>query len=124
MATKNDIIYYLENTYDCVHISDILLKIDLMRSDGRTQWVYIGVSETEAHIYSYFANVEDYTPNQILPFASDNSQFGVNLIGDKYALVHIVGFTNLIATDLPDQFAMLAVSADSLESMLKSMDTF
>jgi hypothetical protein len=124
MATKEDVVYYLESTYNYEHLSDILLKVEYPRSNGRNQWVYVGISDKLIYFYSYFANLADYTPNQLLPIASQESYYGTQIVGDKYCLVNVIEYSNLITSDLYVQIGTLAVSADELEQFLNSRDSF
>ncbi len=127
MATRDEIFYYISQNYDYVQVSEMLLKVELLKRDGRSQEVFVGGDSAEGSpilLYSHFAHSSDVEAERCLRIASQQSSFGMQLINGFYVLCHSVKGKCMEASDIRTEIGLLAIEADEVEKSLLGSDDY
>jgi hypothetical protein len=115
MATKIEVMNFLNQKYDFDHVSDNMVKFVFNVDGGRTQLVFAWVNDDFMVISSPFASEDAITPNLAFKLAED-SLFGIKKIAGMYQVTHVVPMGDVDESEIAIGLALVANAADGLES--------
>ena len=115
MATKIEVMNFLNQAYNFEHVSENMVKFVFDVNDGRTQLVFAWVSDDYMVISSPFAGEDEITPNLAFKLGED-ILFGIKKIAGTYQVTHVVPMGDLDESEIQLGLGAVAVAADSLES--------
>lgn len=118
LTTKNDVVNYLKSNYKVEAMSDTLYKLLVSWTDGRSQIVFVIVNETFVNVASPIGTLSQVNLPNLVSFVSENTLWGVRLVGDWVCLSD-TGFTeSMDAVELDVPIKLIAEEADELEKHL------
>ncbi len=115
MATKIEVMNFLNQKYNFDQVSENLVKFVFDVESGRTQLVFAYVNDDFMVISSPFASEDAITPNLAFKLAED-SLFGIKKIGGMYQVTHVVPMADVDESEIVLGLALAANAADGLES--------
>jgi hypothetical protein len=125
LTTNNDIINYLKSNYNAELLSGNSYTLNVAWNDGRSQIVFVVVTDNIVNVSSPVSSIADVNLANLLAYVSDETLWGVRVIGD-YVCLSDTGFTqsmDAIELDVPIQ--MIAEAADEIEKIvLNGLDAF
>jgi hypothetical protein len=127
MATRDEIFYFISQNFEFKQVSDMLLKVQLFKQDGRAQEVFIGGNSGEGSqifMYSHFAHSSDVKAEKALRIASEQSFYGMQLINGFFVLCHSVNSQYMEASDIRSEMGILAIQADEVEKSILGSDDY
>lgn len=123
MATEKEIKKFIESKYNFDVLENGVYKLVMDGDDGRSQLVFVEVTDTWLNVFSPFANMDDVTPKQALTANSDYI-LGMQTLGDTYCVKYVVLIADLDENELVDGIEFTASIADRLEADLVGGDKF
>ena len=125
MTTKNDIINYLKSNYNAELLSGNSYTLNVAWNDGRSQIVFVVVTDNIVNVSSPVSSIADVNLANLLAYVSDETLWGVRVIGD-YVCLSDTGFTqSMDAIELDVPIKMIAEAADEIEKIvLNGLDAF
>jgi hypothetical protein len=127
MATRDEIFYYVSQNFEHNQVSEMLIKLQMFRQDGRSQEVFLGGDTgdgSQIFLYSHFAHATDVSPEKALRYASQKSFYGIQLINDYYVLCHSINSQYMEGSDIRSEIGILAIQADELENAILGSDDY
>lgn len=115
MATKIEVMNFLNQKYNFEHVSENLVKFVFEVNDGRTQLVFAWVSDDLMVISSPFAAEDAITPNLAFKLGED-TLFGIRKTAGMYQVTHVVPMGDIDESEIELGLGLVANAADSLES--------
>lgn len=120
MTTKNDVVSYLKSNYRAEAISDGLYKLLISWNDGRSQIVFVTVTDAFVNVSSPVGTLSQANLPNLIKAVSENTLWGVRMIGD-YICLSDTGFTDTMdAIELDVPIKLIAESADEIEDVLSN----
>lgn len=120
MTTKNDVVSYLKSNYGAEAISDGLFKLLISWNDGRSQIVFVTVTDAFVNVSSPVGTLSQANLPNLIKAVSENTLWGVRMIGD-YICLSDTGFTDTMdAIELDVPIKLIAESADEIEDVLSN----
>lgn len=113
MATRSDAINYLRGIEGMKEGDDGLFTYVVSWDDGRSQLVFLKVSDEFMVLTSAFAEKDAITAHKALDLAVI---FGVTDMGKHYGLRHVLFLEDLDESEVVSGVGLLAARADILES--------
>lgn len=115
MATRAEVINHLRSFSDIEDQGDGKFRTEWDIGNGRTQLVFLFVSDDFVVMTSPFAGEDDVTSAKALGLAS---VFGICKVADLYAFRHVVLIEDLDESELTHGIGYLAHAADGAESQV------
>ena len=118
MASPNEVFSFITSNYPSEKISDSMIKVVVGWNDGRSQLVFAHIQPDAAamEVASPFSTRDAMTAEQAIN--ANESMFGLGVLGEWYALKHVVPIADLDASEMDVAFKLLAEVADELEKKL------
>ena len=114
MATKADVLNYMQSNYHFDHVSEDMIKMLFELESGRTQVVYVYVDDFAMAIFSPFGDDSSLNGNLALKLA-DDAIFGVKKFGELYCLNHVLLAADLDESEIDNGLMLVSNAADELE---------
>lgn len=116
MASKQEVLKYLQENYNHEDLGDDSLKIVMEAEDSdRSQLVYAFVYDGVLSLASPFARTDQISDVQAF---SKFSLFGKDKLSDFYVLRHVVLLENVDDNEIVEAMRYLASAADEFEDQL------
>ena len=122
IATQQELFEFIRDNYNNEVLASYTLKIQVPLKDGRTQMVYVGVTENELQATSPFAWQSKVSAEKV--FESNTSMFGIVTVNGAYALKHNAFISDIDKSEIEDAFVILGAHADLFERSLGFSDEF
>ena len=122
MATQKEVFDFITNCYEHEQLASFNLKIQVPLSDGRSQAVYVAVTETELQVTSPFAWQSRVSSDKV--FEENKSMFGIVTVNGAYALKHNSYIADIDESEIENAFVVLGAHADLFERSLGLADEF
>ena len=116
MAAQKEAIEFILENFPSEKIDDTLIKIVKSWDDGRSQLVFAEVKEEVIAVSSPFAESSAISAQQAIN--ANATIFGVGMVGDWFALRHVVPLDDVDSSEMKVAFDLLAELADELEMKL------
>jgi hypothetical protein len=122
MATQSEVIEYIRANFSYSEHTNDFMKVVFGVSEGRSQLVYVLVTDFDVQFKSIFGTINDFSHQEALEANADYS-LGIQLDGELYMVKHVVLLENLELLQIRDGFYLVAEIADLLERQLRVDDT-
>lgn len=118
MASQSEVLSFIKNNYPSENVNENMVKVVISWNDGRSQLVFAHVlpDATAMEVASPFGTMDAMSAEQAIN--ANDSMFGVGVVGDWYALKHVVPIADIDQSEMDVAFKLLAETADELEKKL------
>ena len=123
MATQLEVRNFIKSNYEVEVMDGGDFKLVFELDGGRSQLVFVDVTESNAQFSSPFASVDDISAKQALE-ANAGFSLGMQIISNYYVVKHVVPLADLDASEVTAAFDLVANIADMLEKSVVGGDRF
>lgn len=122
MATAAEARAFVKQNFNVDEMDGGMLKMLWDLEDGRSQLVFVNVSEELMMVVSPIAKVGSISADKV--FDANDNFWGIVKFGELYCLSHVILLANADANEIAQPLEMLAVLADKMENSLGLGDVF